>query len=288
MRSISFPSNKWHPPQPGSERYLLLDGAQCKSPGDVLARFSAVTSATRLFDGILSDGTADATVQLLRLSAGFDLQLALNRSPSSVKSHGALTFIDSQLTQSELTQRLMRRLDATLPNGKDFLVRFYDGRVLPWLLNVLTLEQRRDYLALGDAWWFVSHNLTWLSADLSTPDNDPFQPPLHLDDAQRRQLIDDTYPYTLIDHFVFTDRELIERIPADDTYRFIRKYTRLAEQYGIRDGKRIVMVCTWALLAGEDFHLDPVWQKRLKDFAIGRRTARDIGDEVWPVVESWE
>lgn len=288
MRSISFPSNEWRPPQAGSERYLLLDGAQCKSPADVLARFSAGAGATRLFDGVLSDGTADATVQLLRLSAGTDLQVALNRSISSVKSLGALTFIDSQLTQSELAQRLMRRLDAKFPNGKDFLVRFYDGRVLPWLLNVLTLQQRQEYLALGDTWWFVSHNLVWLSADLSAPDKDPFQPPLRLDDAQRRQLVDDTYPYTLIDHFVFTDRELIERIPADDTYRFIRQCTRLADQYGIRDGKRIVMVCTWALLAGEDFHLDPAWQQRLKDFAAGRRTARDIGNEVWPVVESWE
>jgi len=41
------------------------------------------------------------------------------------------------------------------------------------------------------------------------------------------------------------------------------------------------------LLAGDDLADDPAWQQRLQDFADGRRTAKQIGDEVWPMEETW-
>lgn len=47
------------------------------------------------------------------------------------------------------------------------------------------------------------------------------------------------------------------------------------------------MVCTWALLVGDDLADDPAWQQRLQDFADGRRTAKQIGDAVWPMEETW-
>ncbi|HRP73549.1 MAG TPA: DUF4123 domain-containing protein [Xanthomonadaceae bacterium] len=283
-----IPSFDWQPPSEGTDRFLLMDGAQCKSTGDLLKRIPGAAGAVRLFDGVLADGTADASVQLLRLPVDTGLTELLRRAAPDVKSPGAISFIDSSLRQDELSRRLMRRLDAKFPNGKEFLVRFFDGRVLPLLVNVLTSAQRHAFEAVGHRWWFVGPDLSWQSLTLTAPDPDPHSSPLQFSDAQRRQLIDDTYPYTLIDHFAFSDQELLDRVPPRDRYRFFRKCFRLSGQYGIRDGKRIVMVCTWALLLNEDFHLDPAWHLRLEDFAAGRRTARDIGDEVWPVVESWE
>ena len=102
-------------------------------------------------------------------------------------------------------------------------------------------------------------------------------------------LMDDAYPYTLIDHFALTDPELLERVPPADRYRFFRDCTRMAAEYGIRDAKKLVMVCTWALLLGEGFHQEPDWQQRLQDLGAGRRTTRQITDEVWPVEEeTWD
>ena len=279
---------QWQPPADGTRRFLLLDGAQCKAPSDVLARITGGASAIDLFDGVLADGSGDATVKLARLEPETDLQSVFRQVTASIKSLGAFTFIDSALAPNELAQRLMRRLDAKLPNGKSFLARFYDGRVLPLLLNVMTPAQRGDFLALGATWWYIAHNHVWSSFELGSPEHDPFQPPLRLDDAQRRSLLDDTYPYTLIDHFAFTDHELLDRVPANDQYRFIRHCTRVANEFGIRDGKRVVMVCAWALLLDEDYYLDPMWQQRLKDLSSGKRTARDIGNEVWPVEETWD
>lgn len=288
MPSVQFPNNEWRVPEAGNKRFVLLDGAQCNAPCALMDRLVLGNKIIDLFDGTLADGSGDASVKLAQVSLEVDIQLALQRAAASIKSFGAVTFIDSTLTQGELTQRLMRRLDARLPNGKEFLARFYDGRVLPWLLNVMTQEQKYDFFALGSVWRYVAHNHVWLSIGLNAQEQDPYSPPLRLDDVQRRQLLDDTYPYTLIDHFELTDEELLNRIPVNDQYRFIRKYTRLAAEYGMRDGKRVVMVCAWALLLGEDYHLDAAWQQRLSDLATGKRTARDIGNEVWPIVETWD
>lgn len=288
MSAVSIPANDWSPLPEDMHRFLLLDGAQCRGPGDVLRHIPGADCAIRLFDGKLADGSADTSVQLVKLPERVDPAAVMELATNALKSTGAVTFIDTPLEPGELSQRLLRRLDARFPNGKEFLVRFFDGRVLPLLSAVLTPAQRAGFLAVGRDWWYIDADQVWQSASLTAPMIDPYSPPLQLDDAQRRALFSDTYPYYLIDHFTLTDKELLDRVPARDQYRFLRQCMRNGEGYGIHEGKKIAMVCTWALLLGENFHLDPVWQARLSDFATGRRTARDIGNEVWPVEESWE
>lgn len=283
-----LPVRHWLEPAEENRRFLLLDGAQCESLDELLKQLHGIAdSEIQLFDGLLADGSGNASVWLHQLQAGVDVANLLVWLGGKVKSFGALTFIDTALSEGELSQRLMRRLDARFPNGKEFLARFYDGRVLPWLVNVMTQEQRNAFLGIGCEWWFVTHAHVWDVLILTAPQEDLYDPPLQLDDTQRRQLLADTYPYTLIDHFRLVDEDLLDRVPRNDQYRFIRGCMRVGENYGIHDGKRVVMICTWALLLGEGFHQTPDWVLRLEDFSEGRRTARDIGNEVWPVVESW-
>ncbi|WP_411834699.1 DUF4123 domain-containing protein [Pseudoxanthomonas mexicana] len=283
-----IPLHDWKSPSNGEQRFLLLDGAQCKSVEDILKRIPDAGTAIHLFDGVLADGSADASVYLLRLSENMDLAAFLRCAAPALLSWGGVGLIDSSLPPGELSQRLMRRLGAKFANGKEFLQRFFDGRVFPMFIDVLTPEQREAFLAVGSRWWFVGPDLSWQSLELTDPASDPYSGPQQFSDAQRRRIVDDTYPYTLMDHFSFTDKELLDRIPPRDRYRFFRHCMRIAEQFGIRDGKRIVMICTWALLLGDKFHQDPAWVARLEDFAAGRRTAREIGNEAWPVEETWE
>ena len=286
--AVSFPATEWRRPARGAYRYLLLDGAQTASPGQLLPRLPQA-GHVRLFDGLLADGSADTSVYLVRLADDTEMVALLRRLSGAAKYTGCATFIDTPLPLGDLAERLRRRLDARLPNGKDFLARFYDGRVLPLLSNVLDDSQRDAFFALGHAWWYVAPHLVWETIALAEAEADPYAPPLELDDMQRRRLMDDAYPYTLIDHFALTDPELLGRVPPADRYRFFRDCTRMAAEYGIRDAKKLVMVCTWALLLGEGFHQEPDWQQRLQDLGAGRRTTRQITDEVWPVEEeTWD
>lgn len=287
--AVAFPSLQWNALANGAHRYLLLDGAQTTFPAQLLKRLPLVVSQVRLFDGLLADGSADTSVYLARLDDNVQMSELLRRLSSSARYTGCATFIDTHLGQGELTQRLGRRLEARLPNGKDFLARFYDGRVLPLLCNVLDDSQKNAFLALGHAWWYVAPHLAWETITLLEEGVDPYTPPLELDDVQRRRLMDDAYPYTLIDHFALTDPELLERVPPADRYRFFRDSMKMAAGHGIRDAQKLVMVSTWALLLGENFDREPEWQQRLEDLGAGRRTTRQIVDEVWPVEEeTWD
>ncbi|MCF7751399.1 DUF4123 domain-containing protein [Bacillus subtilis subsp. subtilis] len=285
MIPTAFPETQWMPLAQGQHRYLLLDGAQCDAPKAVLQFLPHAGS--RLFDGLLADGSADTSVYLARLPDDLPAQALLLRLAGHANALGAATLIESPLAQDGLLQRLSRRLDARYPNGKEFLARFYDGRVLPWWVQALDPAQRDAFLALGERWHFVTHDHRWDSLALTCPALDPHALPWTLETEQRRVLIDSSYPYTLIEHYQLTDPELLDRLPSANWYRFLRGAVDLAARHGIEDSRRVVMVCTWALLVGDDLAHDPAWQVRLQAFAEGRRTARQIGDEVWPMEETW-
>ncbi|MBA0283950.1 DUF4123 domain-containing protein [Stenotrophomonas maltophilia] len=269
-----------------AQRFVLLDGAQCDQPSQVLRTLP--WTPLRLFDGLLADGSEDASVFLARLPRDMDIDRFLQRAAAQARSPGLLSLIDTTLTAEALQQRLQRRLDASYPNGKEFLARFFDARVLPWWVQVLDEPQCRAFLALGERWWYLRHDLQWAHLDLHDAAQDPHEPPWVLEAPQRRALIDASYPYTLIDHFQLTDPELLARLPRARWYTFFRRVVATAAAAGIEDSRRVVMVATWALLAGTDLGEDPAWQQRLQDFASGRRGAADIGDEVWPLEESWD
>jgi len=192
MLPTTFPRTQWPPLATGQHRYLLLDGAQCDAPQAVLQFLPH--AASRLFDGLLADGSADTSVYLSRLPPELPAEAVLLRLDGHAKALGAATVIESALTQDVLLQRLSRRLDARYPNGKEFLARFYDGRVLPWWVQALDREQREVLLAVGERWHYVTHDHRWDTLVLTCPDIDPHLLPWTLEAEQRRVLIDSALP----------------------------------------------------------------------------------------------
>ncbi|HIE1098825.1 MULTISPECIES: DUF4123 domain-containing protein [Stenotrophomonas] len=285
-RDWHFPPLALPPLEADAQRFVLLDGAQCDQPLQLLRALP--WAPLRLFDGLLADGTDDASVFLARLPAHIDIDRFLQRAAAQARSPGLLSVIETALGAEALLQRLQRRLDARFPNGKEFLARFFDARVLPWWVQVLDETQCRDFLSLGERWWYLRHDLRWAQLELQDAVQDPHDPPWVLEANQRRALIDASYPYTLIDHFQLSDPELLARLPRERWYTVLRRAVATAAAAGIEDSRRVVMVATWTLLAGVDLGEDPAWRQRLQDFASGRRSAADIGDEVWPLEESWD
>lgn len=280
----TFSSNDWFDLEQNDKRYLLIDGAQCNDMRLLLERLRL--PVRMLFDGKLSDGSEDASVYLAKLPADANANRYLQFVDSSARSPGALTLIESSLSTSDLLQRLQRRLDAVYPNGKPFLSRFYDARVLPWWIQAMNAEQRQAFLAVGTRWWYLSHELRWVRQELHCPEMDPHDPPWVLGTDQRHALIESSYPYVLMDHFQLTDPGLLQRIPRARWYAHIREVVAMASALGMEDSQRVLMVVTWSLLAGEGFMTDGLWQVRLVDYASGKRDANVIIAEAWPAKES--
>ena len=77
MVPTTFPRTQWQPLATGLHRYLLLDGAQCDAPQAVLQFLPH--AASRLFDGLLADGSADTSVYLSRLPPDLPAEAVLLR-----------------------------------------------------------------------------------------------------------------------------------------------------------------------------------------------------------------
>ena len=217
--SISPPSLA--PLLDGDKHFVLVDAAQ-------IDRFSAKLRGSRqvlahepLFGLPIAPANTDATPHLL-LVEGIDSLASLVRTWTDRNtSHGALSWLVSPLPHPELARRLRARLDATLPDRFDCVNRYFDGRVTPHLHECLHPDQRERFFSVCSQWWVVDHTHRWRGLTCNYSGQDHFESPLALDERQQAHLVDACYPYAVIEHFVQTDAELLDEVPAAERYAFL-------------------------------------------------------------------
>ncbi len=260
----------------GCNHFVVLDAAQIDRYASLIAAFHGAISSVALFGDPLAPSRRDATPHLLELH-GLDsfpkLARILERAEAS---HGALTWLISPLTQTEITTRLKIRLDARLPDDYDCVNRFFDGRIAPHLHSALTPEQRRDFFSVAEQWWVIAPNYQWLSLECQFSDEDQFSGPLSVTAAQEASLIDGCYPYAVLEHFEHTDPELLETIPVAQRYAFIREALQAARRFGIESGSEAVLFCTLSLTRGERFHETPAWHAGLEQVLARETTLQQV------------
>ena len=123
MVPTTFPRTQWQPLATGLHRYLLLDGAQCDAPQAVLQFLPH--AASRLFDGLLADGSAihsritRESVQLLGLRKGLDVlalckatAVHIDSSEGDVDGKNTLTGVVRRATRSAKGGEVSVRLPA--------------------------------------------------------------------------------------------------------------------------------------------------------------------------------
>ncbi len=114
--------------------YALVDGLQFQ-----LSFGTVVPAGTALS---LFDGTPDAPLA--------------HAGPWLEMSEPVISSLIASMGQDGLAQLLQLKLDATLPDGRTALVRFYDPRVLHRLATILTPDQRASFFQHIDSWHFVA------------------------------------------------------------------------------------------------------------------------------------
>ncbi|MFC3551858.1 DUF4123 domain-containing protein [Lysobacter cavernae] len=264
-----------------TKRYLLVDGAQCKTPSHLLRQSSSRIMVAPLFSGLMADKTTDVSPYLVQLLEDGDPSRQLQLLAASITSVGAVTVIETLAHFHDLLQRLTRRLDLVLGDDTGSLARYFDGRVLPHLAGALTQEQHAAFFSLARRWWYVAPDLSWKVLDGSYTEMDAFTPPLRLDEQQRNAVIDGCYPHTMIEHFALTDGELLDTVLEMERYDFFRQVLDSAKTYGITGGPDAVRFCAEALLTGFDFHLQPEWIGPLAEVRAGRRRLRQVITDIY-------
>lgn len=256
----------------GDNQFALIDAAQVERFIEKLPDNRQVTGAEPLFGSPLAPDKANATPHLLKVQDSSAWGGLIRHFGNSTDSHGALTWLVSPLSLVELAQRLRARLDARLPDRFDCVNRYFDGRVTPHLHECLEEDQRHVFFSVCSQWWVVDHTHHWRSLSCAFALQDAFVPPLALNDRQQAHLIDACYPYAVIEHFMQTDQELLETVPAAQQYVFLRSALQAAARYGIEGGSSAILFCTLALTRGPDFYQQPRWRAALDKVKAGSLT----------------
>lgn len=249
---------------PADRCYAIVDGAQVDRLGLRIANNQQVVTDTALFGSSLAPATKDATPHLLLLKQLQSVGQLMQLWERSMLSHGAISVVISPLDAQVLSQRLSARLDARLPDSFDCVNRYFDGRITPHLHACLSDSQRIEFFSVASQWWVVGHNYQWQSLSCAFAGQDCFESPLKLDDAQQAAMVDACYPYSVIDHFLKTDEELLDTVAPSQRYSFFSQALRDAAAWGIDGGAAAVLFCTLAMTRGPGFHSQADWQADLE------------------------
>jgi Domain of unknown function (DUF4123) len=245
------------------QHYAVIDGAQADRLTKRLSINQYILAHEPLFGAPLAPNASDATPHLLALADAAAFKNLMFLLADKLHSHGALTWMVSRLPPPELARRLKARLDARLPDRFDCVNRYFDGRVTPHLHHCLEPAQREVFFSTCTQWWVVDATHQWLSLPCHFAPQDAFEPPLELNEQQQAYLIDACYPYAVIEHFVQTDEELLDALPAAERYAFFRGVLQAAATFGIDGGATAILFCTLALTRGPGFYKLPEWQAAL-------------------------
>ena len=244
--------------------YMLIDGAQVDRLSLRLKSTSAMIESEPVFGQPLAPDRFDATPHLLLLTNQDAIARLIRQWQAWLNSIGTISIIVSPLPLAELSKRLRARLDARLPEQFDCINRYFDGRITPHLHACLNPTQQHVFFSVATQWWVLDHAQEWQNLRCLFAPVDTFQSPLELDETQQAELIDACYPYTVIEHFMLSDEELLETVPQTQRYAFFRDALRAAASYGIDGGASAILFCTLALTRGTEFFRLTQWAGELE------------------------
>ncbi|SOZ14647.1 conserved hypothetical protein [Cupriavidus taiwanensis] len=123
--------------------YQLRRGQQLNSAPGMVSLFAGTSDEPLAHAGPWLIDTAQTKEMFVR-----DLARLEQEAP-------VITWILSEADLSGLYQLLQLRLDTRLPDGRLALLRFWDPRVLPGLITLMTTEQRDTFFAHIHEWHFL-------------------------------------------------------------------------------------------------------------------------------------
>jgi hypothetical protein len=225
-----------------------------------------------LFDGSKEANALSVAPLLFRIEC--DRDGITNRSLMNwIGEHGAysssLLLLASPLPLQELARRLSLRLDASLPQEMDIMLRYFDPRVFEQLLQVFSDEQRHTFLSVAQQWWFVDRHGQLQGVAAKFSETDVFEAPLRLNAAQESTLVDASEPDQVASLLHTTVPDEYLGLPRPDRHDFILRHMATARQLGVEATHELALYCALALLHGEDFATLMPWQSELQRVQTG-------------------
>lgn len=190
----------------------------------------------------------------------------LDHLQSQPRGRCALSVLFSTEPLDTLAERLRLRTQVCVM-GEDYLLRFFDTRILIELWPHLTPQQREALTALANAWHYCDRDDQWGSLRCTAAPHDQYLP-LELDDAQQEEIFrigSADRIEAAIDRFL--EDNPLEQMTPGERYQWIKARQYDASGYRIVEHSGQLHFCLHALQLGNDFHRAPEWASALKQLA---------------------
>lgn len=274
-----------HPPE-GSCAYLLLDNSAydgdwlARRPEGAPSRFAPLMRslqrsrmACRAVWGDLDDPKQSAASALLiQWSAEENGLELLSHLLSARPGKCAISVLHSTEPLDTLVKRLHLRTQISLLGG-DYVLRYFDTRILHELLPCLTPHQTQSFTSLALVWHYLDRDDQWQTLHRAEDLHDQ-DLPLELDDIQQ----DAVFRIGSTDRIDAALTQLVDNNPLEscspgERYRWIRERQHDALSHRIVEHSGQLHFCLYALQEGEAFHQQPEWESAVQQLRSSQATA---------------
>ena len=257
----------------GHTLYALVDHGAIADLTNRLTRFGV--SWTSLFEGSRDQGAlqvAPILVPLHQRGQALASRSALKWLCEQGRFTSSLLFLLSPLDTPTLARRLALRLDATLPDNLDIVLRYFDTRIFDALMTVFDGPQQAAFLSVATTWSSVGRSGRIQTYAASFQEDDGESLPIEFTTAQEKALIEFSEP----DQVAMLLRSVVpaeyERIAHAVRHDFLKQHIAAARGYAITSVQEQALFCSLILTEGEHFAAAPKWQQALTDVAASRLT----------------
>lgn len=226
-----------------------------------------------LFDGSRDEGALTVAPILISIESTLDSfrRKALLRWIGERGTYNSsMLFMNSSRSMPELARRLALRLDATLSDETEIVLRYFDARVFEQLISILSDEQKSTFLNVASCWWFVDRYGNLRRVDGSWAEVDGPDIPLVLSTIQEGALLDASEPDQVAELLCNNVPDEYACLAPGGNFEFILRQMTVARNFGVQSTHDHALYCSLALLESEDFAEQEKWISALEGFKTGK------------------
>lgn len=268
-----------HDAAQNKHRYLLVDTSATR-PINIAASLRLNGLSADLLTGETCNWRDCASPVLLELPGTASKEpvcLAAGKFLATSRYANCFTYIESPHGWDEALAALRARTEATLPENVSVLLRYFDTRVFPVLMRVLSQEQRQAFLAIASRWAMPGrHGELHVFERGDTHQQALFAPPLQLDTAQEAVLIEAGEADALNDLLLDQNNQVLYSMSPPEQHERISELLDSAKTMQIKQLSEQVAFCTLALELGANFYDEPSWASHMLEVRAGRLMFSDV------------
>ena len=177
----------------------------------------------------------------------------------------SVVLLTSPLDMANLRRRLAARLDATLSENMEAMLRFYDPRVLESLFRILPAVQARTFFSVAESWAYVDRAGKLASVATTFDPEDNFIAPLVLGEKEEFALLESCEIDQVLDLLRQNVPALMATLPLAEQSTFVDRAIGLARQHGVDSVYKFSVYAAVGLAQGEAFVNGPQGRQFLEN-----------------------